>query len=158
VTTVAANLDKKHRQEYDKQFLALDLKKDKKIDSEELTAFLLRCGVQQPEAERRALVVVEHVSGSKDGAITKADWHHSNVAKLLSSDHLIERQYKKLDVDEDGFISCDDLMSIFEGASREEIQGIIHEIDIDQDGTVNFEEFRQAMQFKAAYPRDPPAV
>ena len=42
----------------------------------------------------------------------------------------------ELDVDEDGVISCDDLMSIFEGASRKEIMSIIDEVDMDQDGLI----------------------
>lgn len=42
-------------------------------------------------------------------------------------------------------------MSIFEGASKKEIMGIIDEVDMDQDGMINFEEFRRAMHFKAAY-------
>merc|ERR1711994_854377 len=102
-------------------------------------------------AERKAKLTVKNISGNEKTPITKQDWNHSNVAKLLSSDHLIERQYKKLDVDENGLISASDLMSIFEGIERKRIEDIIDEVDTDQDGEINFTEFKKAMIFKAAY-------
>eukprot|EP00484_Ammonia_sp_Unknown_P029230 CAMPEP_0197025520 /NCGR_PEP_ID=MMETSP1384-20130603/5823_1 /TAXON_ID=29189 /ORGANISM="Ammonia sp." /LENGTH=550 /DNA_ID=CAMNT_0042454055 /DNA_START=134 /DNA_END=1786 /DNA_ORIENTATION=+ len=151
VKTVAANLDRKHRKEYETQFLNLDLQNDEKLDFEELQAFLVKCGINASEAEVKAKRVIKHISGDENKPISKDDWNHSNVAKLLSSDHLIERQYKKLDVDEDGLISADDLLSIFEGLERDEIMEIIDEVDLDMDGTINFEEFRRAMMFKPAY-------
>merc|ERR1712176_390636 len=151
VKTVAANLDRKHRKEYEQQFINLDLQNDDKLDSEELTAFLVKCGIEQSEAHSKAQRVIMHISGDANKPISKTDWNHSNVAKLLSSDHLIERQYKKLDVDEDGLISADDLLSIFEGLSRKDIMDIIDEVDKDMDGTINFAEFQSAMEFKAAY-------
>jgi len=151
VRTVAANLDRKHRKEYEEQFISLDLQNDGKLDSEELTAFLVKCGVEQNDAHTKAERTIRHISGDANVPISKTDWNHSNVAKLLSSDHLIERQYKKLDVDEDGFISADDLLSIFEGLSRKDIKEIIDEVDINKDETINFEEFRRAMKFRPAY-------
>mmetsp|Transcript_26858 Transcript_26858/g.23655 ORF Transcript_26858/g.23655 Transcript_26858/m.23655 type:complete len:534 (-) Transcript_26858:71-1672(-) len=151
VKTVAANLDRKHRKEYETQFINLDLQNDGQLDSEELQAFLVKCGLGQGDAEEKAKRVIKHISGDEKTPISKQDWNHSNVAKLLSSDHLIERQYKKLDVDEDGLISADDLLSIFEGLERKDIMDIIDEVDLDMDGTINFEEFRRAMAFKPAY-------
>lgn len=151
VKTVAANLDRKHRKEYETQFGNLDLKTDGVLDSEELTAFLEKCGIDRSTATKKAQRCIMHVSGDEDTPISKQDWNHANVAKLLSSDHLIERQYKKLDVDEDGLISADDLLSIFEGLTRKDIMDIIDEVDLDMDGTINFEEFRKAMKFAPAY-------
>merc|ERR1712130_1005296 len=151
VKTVAANLDRKHRKEYEQQFINLDLQNDGQLDAEELTAFLVKCNIEQNEAHKKAERVIKYISGNANKPISKTDWNHSNVAKLLSSDHLIERQYKKLDVDEDGLISADDLLSIFEGLSRKDIKEIIDEVDRDMDGTISFEEFRRAMEFKAAY-------
>ena len=149
VKTVAANLDRKHRKEYEAQFMSLDLQNDGHLDAEELTAFLVKCGMEQSRALNKAARTIKNVSGND--RVSRQDWNHSNVAKLLSSDHLIERQYKKLDVDEDGFISADDLLSIFEGLSRKDIMDIIDEVDLDEDGTINFEEFQYAMRFKPAY-------
>merc|ERR1712083_73114 len=100
-----------------------------------------------------AQFVVKHISGDDQEPISMQDWNHSNVAKLLSSDHLIERQYKKLDVDENGLISASDLMSIFEGIQRKKIEEIIAEVDTDQDGEINFAEFKKAMRFRPAYPQ-----
>mmetsp|Transcript_51607 Transcript_51607/g.85511 ORF Transcript_51607/g.85511 Transcript_51607/m.85511 type:complete len:549 (+) Transcript_51607:177-1823(+) len=151
VRTVAANLDRKHRKEYETQFRNLDIQNDEKLDFEEVQAFLIKCGIPSSEAEVKAKRCIRHISGDENVPISKEDWNHSNVAKLLSSDHLIERQYKKLDVDEDGLISADDLLSIFEGLGRKEIVDIIDEVDLDSDGMVNFTEFRRAMMFKPAY-------
>jgi calcium-dependent protein kinase len=151
VKTVAANLDRKHRKEYEQQFTSLDLKNDGVLDCEELCAFLIQCGLEEDDAIEKAERLVCNISGDAQKPITKQDWNHSNVAKLLSSEHLIERQYKKLDVDEDGLISADDLLSIFEGLSRPQICAIIEQVDLDCDGTISFAEFRRAMQFSPAY-------
>jgi calcium-dependent protein kinase len=151
VETVAANLDKKHRREYVRQFEALDLKKDGSVDWQELQAFLVKLGLESDVAEDRAKELVSRISGDYDKPITINDWNHANVAKLLSSDHLIARQYKKLDVDEDGMITKEDLLSIFEDKSEEDIEAMIDEIDMTNDGLINFEEFRRAMAFEPAY-------
>merc|ERR1719464_201810 len=129
----------------------LDLANDGQLDANELAQTLQKWKYPPSVAEHKAKMTVKAISGDEKTAITKQDWNHSNVAKLLSSDHLIERQYKKLDVDEDGLISADDLLSIFEGLSRKDIASIIDEVDINKDETINFEEFRRAMMFKPAY-------
>ena len=138
VKTVAENLDKKHRQEYEQQFKALDLANDNLIDKSELTQFIIKCGIDQEIAEDRANKLLVNVAGIGQKGITLEDWNHANVARLLSSDHLIERQYQKLDVDEDGFISAEDLLSIFEGAEDQHIAEIIDEVDTDQDGNIKY--------------------
>mmetsp|Transcript_77119 Transcript_77119/g.94584 ORF Transcript_77119/g.94584 Transcript_77119/m.94584 type:complete len:516 (+) Transcript_77119:57-1604(+) len=154
VETVAANLDRKHRKEYENQFDALDRKKDNLLDYEEIEEFLVRCGIDTSIANNKAKIIVKNISGNENKPITKEDWNHSNVAKLLSSDHLIDRQYKKLDVDEDGIISCDDLISIFEGTDPEDMLKMIQEIDLDQDGYINYQEFKRCMQFISVFPSD----
>ena len=58
----------------------------------------------------------------------------------------------ELDVDEDGVISCDDLMSIFEGASRKEIMSIIDEVDMDQDGLIKLS-LRKYFFLSSFYPK-----
>jgi len=153
VATVTANLDKKHRQEYDKQFNALDVNKDELVDWKDAQQFIKQIvpSKNDTETEEIAKKLVENVSGSIDKPIVKEDWNNANVAKLLSSDHLIARQFKKLDVDEDGFLSADDLLQIFDNLSRERVHEIIEEIDLDSDGQINFEEFNRAMQFLPAY-------
>jgi len=153
VKTVAANLDRKHRKEYESQFQMLDLENDGVLDWNELATTLQKWKYTPDEAERKAKNVVKQISGDEKDPITKENWNHSNVAKLLSSDHLIERQYKKLDVDENGLISASDLMSIFEGIERKRIEDIIDEVDTDQDGEINFTEFKKAMIFQPAYPQ-----
>jgi len=153
VKTVAANLDRKHRKEYESQFMMLDLENDGQLDWSELATTLQKWKHPATVAEAKAKMVVQQISGDFNKPITKQDWNHSNVAKLLSSDHLIERQYKKLDVDENGLISANDLLSIFEGIEKKKIEEIITEVDTDQDGEINFAEFKKAMTFKPAYPQ-----
>ncbi|ETO18054.1 hypothetical protein RFI_19242, partial [Reticulomyxa filosa] len=57
----------------------------------------------------------------------------------------------ELDVNEDGFLSSDDLLQIFDDLSQEKIKEIIEEVDLDADGMVNFDEFKQAMRFEPAF-------
>ena len=54
-------------------------------------------------------------------------------------------------MDQDGIISADDLLNIFEGLNRKEVMDVIDEVDLDRDGTIHFEEFRDAMKFEPAY-------
>ena len=95
VKTVAANLDRKHRKEYESQFLMLS-NGSEKLNWEALAEFLRSKGIDAESAEKRAKYVVKHISGSHSEPIVKDDWNHSNVAKLLSAEKLIERQFRSL--------------------------------------------------------------
>ncbi|ETO23414.1 calcium-dependent protein kinase, partial [Reticulomyxa filosa] len=153
VTTVASNLDNKHRKEYEKQFNAIDFNNDELLDCADVVAFLGKVlpDLNESDVQTIAKSLVENITGNPDTPITKSNWDNANVAKLLSSEHLIARQFKKLDVDEDGFLSAQDLLQIFDDSNLEQLRQIIDEIDLDGDGQINFEEFKRAMQFQPAY-------
>lgn len=90
---MAANLDRKHRREYESQFHTLSNGAES-LSWEQVAKFLRSKGVDPGDAEKRAKYVVKHISGSHSLPIQKEDWNHSNVAKLLSAEKLIERQFK----------------------------------------------------------------
>ena len=64
----------------------------------------------------------------------KLNWHIKNTSNNINKD-------SELDVDEDGLISADDLLSIFEGLERKDIMDIIDEVDLDMDGTIKLNEY-----------------
>jgi calcium-dependent protein kinase len=76
VKTVAANLDRKHRKEYEQQFINLDLQNDQILDYEELMAFVVKCSLNTLDATNKAKRVIKHRSGD------------------ANTQYFIERQYK----------------------------------------------------------------
>jgi Ca2+-binding EF-hand superfamily protein len=51
--------------------------------------------------------------------------------------------FDRLDVDQSGFISPDDLRDILCDYTEVEIQALIAEIDADKDGQISFDEFKK---------------
>ncbi|ETO18053.1 hypothetical protein RFI_19241 [Reticulomyxa filosa] len=96
VTTVTANLDKKHQKEYEKQFNFVDVNQDELIDWTDMQHFLSKLlpDNNEKDLQQMAKTIVHNISGNDDQPITKGDWNNANVSKLLSSDHLVARQFK----------------------------------------------------------------
>jgi Ca2+-binding EF-hand superfamily protein len=65
------------------------------------------------------------------------------------SDDTLREQFRILDVDQDGFVTADELATLLraDGAevSDEEIAEILQHADDNGDGRLSFEEFRAAM-------------
>lgn len=51
--------------------------------------------------------------------------------------------FDRLDYDESGYISPQDLRELLVGYSEKEIQALIAEADTDRDGQISFEEFKK---------------
>ncbi|ETO22471.1 Protein kinase domain containing protein [Reticulomyxa filosa] len=175
VTTVASNLDNKHRKEYENQFKAIDKNQDDLIDWEDAEKFIKKIfsDLTGIDAQEVAKNLIQNITGNCDKPITKENWNNANVSKLLSSDHLIARQFKTLNLQlqcyflklisfcflfglrtgrgRRRFLSAQDLVQIFDELSLEHVQEIIDEIDLDSDGQINFEEFKRTMQFEPGY-------
>ncbi|ETO16818.1 hypothetical protein RFI_20520, partial [Reticulomyxa filosa] len=151
VTTMAEKIDYIHRKEYHKQFIAIDQGHDGAIDWTDIYSFVLKVAphADDKQVQIAAKAVVENIAGSSDRLISKELWDRASVAKLLCSEQLIAKQFKN--IDEDGFLTVQDLTQIFKALSLQQIQQLIDEIDSNDDGQINFEEFKCAMVFQPAY-------
>jgi Ca2+-binding EF-hand superfamily protein len=63
--------------------------------------------------------------------------------KGMIEEERIADAFDRLDVDQSGFISPDDLRDILCDYTKVEIQALIDEIDSDKDGQISFEEFKK---------------
>merc|ERR1711963_225865 len=67
----------------------------------------------------------------------------------------IRKEFSKLDVDNSGFITKDEMMSVitdcdhFSGDKMEEARKCIAELDVDQDGRVSYPEFLLVWKYKS---------
>merc|ERR1719278_1678129 len=98
----------------------------------------------------------ENNDGQVDFEEFKQVWHR----KLLSQhDQYIHRVFAVFDDNGDGFIDAKELQSVL-GDDFENIQAMIQEVDVNNDGKLSFEEFQKAMQVASsciAFWRKPPA-
>jgi len=133
------------------KFEILDLRKDDELDVHELT-ITLQQWYSRAEAERKATMMVQAITGDADKPITKDVWRSSMITKKLTTDRHVERLFKMLDEDGDGQISSVDLNHMIRNLA--DITFGTHEVDLGGDGVLNFDEFRKMMEFEPAYPVD----
>ena len=94
--------------------------------------------------------LVEQLDTNGDGKIDYSEFITAavNRARLLNSQNL-EIAFKMFDVDGNGKISKDELRSVFHGGNEEDEalwQGIIEEVDRDNDQMISHDEFLLAME------------
>eukprot|EP01084_Bolivina_argentea_P271679 462348_1 len=149
VKTVSTHLSEKLQNEFEKPFLSLDLNNDGIVDNEELTQYLLHRGFNKMDAINKAEKIIYGIVGDTNVGITKQYWIYSNVSKLLSSETLIQKQFKKLDIDQNGYITIGDLSCVWEEMTRTQIADIVNEIDIN--GRIDSEQFKAVMKFEPVH-------
>ncbi|MFS7975168.1 putative EF-hand domain-containing protein [Helianthus anomalus] len=73
------------------------------------------------------------------------------MAERLTEDQISEfrQAFSMIDKDSDGLISTDDLIGVIqtlnEHATNEEVQEMMHEVDANEEGTIDFHEFLSIM-------------
>merc|ERR1712083_1221990 len=118
-------------------------------NAEELELLLLDIGFAAVKAKQEAKSMLLAADENNDGQVDfeefKQVWHR----KLLSQhDQYIHRVFAVFDDNGDGFIDAKELQSVL-GEDFENIQAMIREVDVNNDGKLSFEEFQKAMQEEA---------
>ncbi|GLT62076.1 hypothetical protein SLA2020_347410 [Shorea laevis] len=145
---IAESLSTEEIQGLKQMFSNMDTDKNGTITYDELKAGLARLGSRLTEAEVKQLMEAADVDG--DGTIDYIEFITATMHRhRLERDEHLYKAFQHFDKDNSGFITMDEL----EGAMKEygmgddaTIKQIISEVDTDNDGKINYDEFCTMMR------------
>jgi len=148
VRMLANEMSEKDHVALRKEFDKMDTDGNGQIDLEELTNFILKQGVTRVVAQEKASHIIAKVDQDGDGQLSVEEWTNAKVSGLMSNNkQLLKSQFERIDEDNDGFITHDDLSKLFNWTlTKDFITRMIQEIDENKDGKISFDEFAGAMQ------------
>ncbi|KAF5928665.1 calmodulin-A-like [Diceros bicornis minor] len=142
---MAKKLSKEQEAEFKDAFSKFDKNGDGTINTQELGAVMQTLGHSLSEAELKELIAMVDTDG--DGVISYQEFLVEMVRRMKAwgSEQDMRGVFNAFDLDGDGYISVDELKQatgkLGEQLSEEELDVMIREADVDQDGRVNYEEF-----------------
>ncbi|XP_052179134.1 calcium-dependent protein kinase 2-like [Diospyros lotus] len=145
---IAENLSQEEIKGLKAMFANMDTDNSGTITYEELKAGLARLGSKLTEAEVKQLMEAADVDGN--GTIDYIEFITATMHRhKLERDEHLYRAFKYFDKDNSGFITRDELetaMKDYGMGDDANIKEIISEVDTDNDGRINYEEFCAMMR------------
>ncbi|KAK4774034.1 hypothetical protein SAY87_029053 [Trapa incisa] len=145
-----AGLTQQKRQEIREAFDLFDTDGSGTIDAGELSVAMRALGFELTEKQIEQMIADVDKDGS--GSIDYDEFEHMMTAKIGERDTKEElmKAFQILDQDNNGKISAGDIKHIAkelgESFSDRDIQEMIEEADLDNDGEINVEEFIRIMR------------
>lgn len=147
VKMLAREMTDEDEKELQAQFQQIDTDGNGNIDKKELMKFIQGTGVTQEVAEAQADEMMSMVDADDDGTINYDEFKDARLSSKLTDDKLIKAEFQKIDHDNNGEISKDELAELFNFTLGEDlIKKMIEEIDENDDGVISLEEFSKAMK------------
>ncbi|XP_030542928.1 calcium-dependent protein kinase 2-like [Rhodamnia argentea] len=145
---IAENLSEEDIQGLKAMFANMDTDKSGTITYEELKTGLARLGSKLTEAEVKQLMEAADVDGN--GSIDYIEFITATMHrhKLEREEHLYVA-FQHFDKDNSGFITMDEIETAMRGygmGDEDTIKDIIAEVDTDNDGRINYQEFCAMMR------------
>ncbi|CAL0310855.1 unnamed protein product [Lupinus luteus] len=152
---IAENMSEEDIQGLKAMFTNMDTDKSGSITYEELKAGLQRLGSKLTEAEVKQLMEAADVDGN--GTIDYIEFITATMHRhKLENDDSLYKAFQYFDKDNSGFITGDELQTAMKEYGMgddatineiiSEVDTIISEVDTDNDGRINFEEFCAMMR------------
>ncbi|XP_008806408.2 calcium-dependent protein kinase 2 [Phoenix dactylifera] len=145
---IAENLSEEEIKGLKQMFANMDTDNSGTITYEELKTGLARLGSKLSEAEVKQLMDAADVDGN--GTIDYIEFITATMHRhRLERDEHIYKAFQYFDKDSSGFITRDELESAMEEhgiGDASTIKEIISEVDADNDGRINYEEFCAMMK------------
>ncbi|KAJ6333838.1 hypothetical protein OIU77_009678 [Salix suchowensis] len=145
---IAENLSEEEIKGLKTMFTNMDTDKSGTITYEELKTGLARLGSKLSEAEVKQLMEAADVDGN--GSIDYIEFISATMHRYkLERDEHLYKAFQYFDKDSSGYITRDELESAMKeyGMGDEAtIKEIIAEVDADNDGRINYEEFCAMMR------------
>ncbi|KAF7831285.1 calcium-dependent protein kinase 2-like [Senna tora] len=145
---IAENLSQEEIQGLKAMFTNMDTDKSGTITYEELKAGLQKLGSKLTEAEVQQLMEAADVDGN--GSIDYIEFITATMHRhKLERDEHLYKAFQYFDKDNSGFITRDELetaMKEYGMGDDATIREIISEVDTDNDGRINYEEFCAMMR------------
>jgi len=146
---LAENMGEKPAKKIEEHFKNLDKNGNGKLDKDELCFLLMDIGMTETKAkvEAEAMIAQTDTDGSENIEFNEflAIWQR----KMLSTNETyIHTVFGVLDGNGDGFIDPQELAQVLDMTNEGDdvkINEIIKEVDTNEDGKINFDEFREAM-------------
>jgi len=146
---LALNMGEVPRMQLEKHFNRLDKDKNGKLYKEELTILLMDMGYTEVRAVEETEAMIKSTDEDKSGCIEFDEFAAIWQRKLLTTNETyIHQVFSVLDADGNGQIDATELATALDMTSEGDdvkINEIIKEVDVDNDGKINFSEFRAAM-------------
>lgn len=149
---MAEYLSTRQLQELKELFDLFDADHDKKLTTRELGTIMRGLGQKPSEIELQEIVNEVDLEGS--GKIDFKEFIRIMIRKMKDTDldQEIKDTFKVMDVDANSNIGISDLKTIVknlgENYSKDEIEEMIKECDIDSDKQISYEEFIRVMMSK----------
>lgn len=144
------NLTEDQIQEINDVFDVIDENQNGSIDISELARGLRGLGLNPTNAEIKELMEKYDANGTR--SLDREEFTHLFIDCLSSfstTEDLLRDQFKKLDTNNDGFITAEELKKLLlygeEKLSEEEADSIIVEFDKNRDGRISLEEFLEGV-------------
>ncbi|KAJ0765675.1 putative protein kinase CAMK-CDPK family [Helianthus annuus] len=145
---IAENLSTEEIQGLKSMFMNMDTDKSGTITYEELKTGLARLGSKLTESEVRQLMDAADVDGN--GSIDYIEFITATMHRhKLEREEDLYKAFQHFDTDGSGFITRDELetaMKQYGMGDEATIKEIISEVDTDNDGKINYEEFCTMMR------------
>ncbi|KAK0600170.1 hypothetical protein LWI29_012451 [Acer saccharum] len=145
---IAENLSTDEIQGLKQMFTNIDTDNSGTITYDELKAGLARLGSKLTEAEVKQLMEAADVDGN--GTIDYIEFITATMHRhKLERDEHLYKAFQHFDKDSSGFITVDELetaMKEYGMGDDDTIKEIISEVDTDNDGRINYEEFCAMMR------------
>ncbi|KAG6528951.1 hypothetical protein ZIOFF_011143 [Zingiber officinale] len=145
---IAENLSEEEIKGLKQMFSNMDTDKNGSITYEELKTGLARLGSKLSETEIKQLVEAADVDGN--GTIDYIEFITATMHRhKLERDEHLYKAFQYFDKDNSGFITRDELESAMKEqgmGDAETIKEIISEVDRDNDGKINYDEFCSMMR------------
>lgn len=145
---IAENLSEEEIKGLKAMFTNMDTDKSGTITYEELKSGLARLGSKLSESEVKQLMEAADVDGN--GTIDYIEFITATMHRhKLEKDEHLYKAFRHFDKDHSGFITRDELESAmmeYGMGDEDTIREIISEVDTDNDGRINYEEFCTMMR------------
>ncbi|XP_032956592.1 calmodulin-like [Rhinolophus ferrumequinum] len=151
-SNMAEELSKEQVADFKAAFNRFDKDGDGTINVQELGDVMRTLGQNPSEAELKDIIARVDTDG--DGAISFQEFLAEMVKRMKSwgGEQDMKHVFRAFDLDGDGYITVDELkkamVQVGEKLSQEELEAMIKEADVDQDGKVNYEEFARMLTEK----------
>ncbi|WBW74880.1 spindle pole body half bridge protein, centrin Cdc31 [Schizosaccharomyces osmophilus] len=146
-------ITEEQRQDIHEAFKLFDSDKDNAIDYHELRAAMRALGFNAEKSE--VLKILRDFDKTGKGYLQMEDFVRVMTEKIVERDPLeeIKRAFELFDDDETGKISIRNLRRVAkelnENIDDQELEAMIEEFDLDQDGEINEQEFISIMMDEA---------
>lgn len=151
---IAENLSEEEIKGLKAMFANMDTDKSGTITYEELKSGLARLGSRLSEAEVKQLMEAADVDGN--GTIDYIEFISATMHRhRLERDENLYKAFQYFDKDSSGYITRDELaaaMKEYGMGDESSIKEIISEVDTDNDGRINYEEFCAMMRSGTPHP------